>query len=87
MRVGIPFWVIQYNVTDTGAELVFPYEGKFYRLDTNKAPSEFWKYRKLLLWLTEGRTENEQITVDLSDKPNVWIELDDCEEIPESYPL
>jgi len=87
MRVGIPFWVIQYNVTNEGEELIFPYNNKFYRLPIHKAPYEFWKYRKLLLWLTEGKTVDEEITVKLSEKPLVWIELDECEEIPESYPL
>ncbi|RLG98616.1 hypothetical protein DRO29_00505 [Candidatus Bathyarchaeota archaeon] len=85
--VKIPFRVIQHNVTPNGEEIVFPYNGKWYRCDIANAPKQYFTLRKLYLWLTEGKTFDESITVDLSLESVVEIDLDVCEEIPETYPL
>lgn len=85
--VKIPFRVIQHNVTPNGEEIVFPYNGKWYRCNIANVPEEYHKLRKLMLWLTEGKTFDESVTVDLSVNAEVEIDLSLCEEIPETYPL
>jgi len=85
--VKVPFRVIQHNETPEGEEIVFPHENKWYRCDIVKAPEYYYKLRKLMLWLTEGKTFDESITVDLSVNAEVDIDLSVCEEIPETYPL
>jgi len=87
MIVEIPFWVILYNVTHEGEEIVFPYNNKWYRCDISKVPQDFFKLRQLKLWLEGQYTSNESLQVDLSKKPYIKIDIEECEEIPESYPL
>ena len=85
--VKVPFRVIQHNVTPAGEEIVFPYEGKWYRCDIANVPEEYHKLRKLMLWLLYGKTFDETVTVDLSLNAEVDIDLALCEEISENYPL
>ena len=85
--VRIQFRVISVNVSGGETELIFPHNGKFYRLSEDKAPSEWFKLRKIFLWLTQGETYSESVTVDLSVPAEISIDLSVCEEIPESYPL
>lgn len=89
--VEINFSVIQVNEIPEGKEIVFPYGDKWYRLDWDKVPPRFKHlyvtYLKLLgreipEWLSEYETDT--ITV---SNVNVDIDLDNCEEIPEEYPM
>jgi len=85
--VKIQFRVIQHNVTLAREEIVFPHENKWYRCDIANAPERYFTLRKLYLWLTEGKTFDESVTVDLNAPAEVEIDLSVCEEIPETYPL
>ena len=85
--VKVPFRVIQHNIAPEGEEIVFPHENKWYRCNIANVPKQYFTLRKLYLWLTEGKTFDETITVDLSLESVVEIDLSLCEEIPETYPL
>ena len=87
MIVKIPFRVIQHNVTPQGEEIVFPYNGKWYRCSIDNAPADYFKLRKLMLWLLYGKTFDESVTVDLNAPAEIEIDLSVCEEIHETYPL
>jgi len=85
--VKIPFRIIQHNVTPAGEEIVFPYNGKWYRCDINNVPEKYHTLRKLYLWLTQGKTFDESVALILSNPAEIEIDLDLCEKIPETYPL
>jgi len=91
MKVRIPFNLIRVNQIGKRLEIVFPYGNDFYRLDWSKVPDRFKEL--YIVWLKlsgykvqEWLKEFERDVVDVSDV-SIEIELDECEKIPETYPL
>ena len=91
MKVKIPFNRLHVNEGREGLEAVFNYDRNWYRLSWDKVPEKF----KILyvatlklqgLEIPEHLKEYERDTIDISDI-SIEIELDECEKIPESYPL
>ena len=91
MIVKIPFNLINVNQSGENLEIVFPCNDKWYRMDWDKVPEKF----KILyvatlklqgLEIPEHLRKYEKDTIDVSDV-NVEIDLSQCEEIPEEYPL
>jgi len=91
MIVKIPFNRIHVNQGRNGLEIVFRYDKNWYRMDWDKVPEKF----KILyvatlklqgLEIPEHLRKYEKDTIDVSDV-NVEIDLSQCEEIPEEYPL
>ena len=91
MKAKIPFNRITLNKVRDRLEIVFPYGDDFYRLEWEKVPNRFKEL--YVVWL---KLQNKPIpdylesyikdTVDVSDV-NIEIDLDECEKIPETYPL
>lgn len=87
----IPFNMMFVNKTREGIEVIFQHYGKWYRMNWENVPERFKHlyYAKLKL---EGKPipdflkpyEVKEITI---ENAVVRIDLDDCEEIPETYPL
>ena len=91
MKVKIPFNRIHVNQSVEGLEVIFDYNGEWYQLDWNRVPEKFKiLYVAMLklqgLEIPEHLKEYERDTIDISDI-NIEIELDECEKIPETYPL
>jgi len=85
--VDVEFSMCQYNSAPDGDEVIFPYNGKWYRIKAEDMPSEYFKYRMLKLWLDNGQCFDIVLDVDLSKPCTIKVDLDKAEEIPESYPL
>ena len=91
MKIRIPFSRIHVNQGREGLEVVFRYDKNWYRLYWDKAPEKFKVLYVAMLKLQgleipEHLKEYERDTIDISDI-NIEIELEECEKIPESYPL
>ena len=91
MKIKVPFNLIRVNEGREGLEIVFPYGNDFYRMKWDKVPDRFKEL--YVVWLKlQGMTipewlkEYEKDTIDVSDV-SVEIDLDNCEKIPETYPL
>jgi len=87
MKVAIPFRVIQHNITPEGEEIVFPYGDRWYRCPISKVPEKYFKLRDVYLWIEEGKTVNRIVRLNLNVPPIVEIDLEECEEITETYPI
>jgi len=85
--VRIPFNQLYYNEIEGKAELIFQHNGRWYRLTEDKIPSRYWRFRKVYLWLTENKTFDRRVCLDLDEKPMIEINLDEAELISEDYPL
>jgi len=83
----IEFRICQHNVTPEGEEVIFSYNGKWYRIKAEDMPATYHELRKLKLWLEEGKLFDSLAYVDLSKPAIVEVDLDKAEEIAESYPL
>ena len=57
--VRIPFHAIQVNVTPRGREIVFPVEGKWYRMPWSRVPERFKELYVALLRLQGARIPPE----------------------------
>jgi len=92
MLVKVPFNQIQVNaVAFEGAEIVFPYENKWFRMKWGNVPVRFKQLYVLKLRLEGVRVPDalQQYVVDnmnVSDL-NVELDLDKAEEVDENYPL
>jgi len=87
MIVEVEYRLCQYNKTEEGDEVIFPYNGKWYRIKVEDMPSEYLKYRMLELWITQNVQFDVELNIDLSKPCVVRIDLSKAEEIPESYPI
>ena len=92
MLVKIPFNQIQVNVVAfEGAEIIFPYGSKWYRMKWNNVPARFKQLYALKLRLEGVRVPDalEQYVVGNIDVSDLDIELDlaKAEEVDENYPL
>jgi len=91
VKVKIPFNRIYVNQGRRGLEVVFNYDGNWYRLDWDKVP-ERYKVLYVALLRLQGLEvpgylrEYERDTINVSDT-SIEVDLDECEKIPESYPL
>ena len=91
MKVSVPFYRMYVNQGRDGLEIVFNYGKNWYRVDWNRVPDKFKiLYVAMLklqgLEIPEHLKKYERDTIDISDM-NIEIELDECEKIPETYPL
>jgi len=91
VKVKIPFNRLYVNQGRDGLEVVFHYDKNWYRLSWSKVPEKFKiLYVAMLklqgLEIPEHLKKYERDTIDISDM-NIEIELDECEKIPETYPL
>ena len=89
--VKVRFNLIQVNEIGESREVVFPYEGRWFRMDWNKVLERFKVLYVAMLKLQglevpEDLKEYERDTIDVSDI-DIEIDLNQCEEIPEMYPL
>lgn len=92
MLVKIPFSQIQVNmVAFEGAEVVFPYGDKWFRMEWAKVPDRFKQLYVLKLRLNGVRVPDalEQYIVDNMSVSDLDIELDleEAEEVDEDYPV
>ena len=92
MQVKVPFNQIQVNlVAFEGAEIVFPYESKWFRMGWNDVPDRFKQLYVLKLRLEGVKVPNalEQYIVNDVDVSDLSIELDlgKAEEVNEDYPI
>jgi len=74
-----------------GLEIVFPYRNQWYRLDWDKTPDRFKELYVVWLKLQGKEIPNylkkwETVMIDV-ENVNIEINLAECEEIPETYPL
>ena len=89
--VKIPFHLIHVNSGRSGLEIIFPHNRKWYRLEWSKTPEKFKILYVAMLKLQgieipEHLKQYERNTIDLSEI-EIEIDLNECEEIPEAYPL
>ena len=92
MQVKVPFNQIQVNmVAFEGAEVIFPYGDKWFRIKWDDVPTRFKQLYVLKLRLGGVRVPDalQQYIVDNIDVADLSIELDldKAEEIDESYPV
>ena len=89
--VEIPFYSINVNSGREGLEIVFNYNRKWYRLKWDKVPEKFKTLYVATLKLQGLKIPDylkkyEKDIVNVSDL-SIEIDLNECEEIPETYPL
>ena len=92
MLVKVPFNQIQVNmVAFEGAEVIFPYGDKWFRMKWDDVPTRFKQLYVLKLRLEGVRVPDalEQYVVGGIDVSDLDIELDltKAEEVDENYPL
>jgi len=89
--VDVPFHLIRVNLGREGLEVVFPLGNNWYRCKWDKVPERFkhlyYAYLKLLGkpipdWLKEYTVKTISI-----ENTIISIDLDNCREVPEGYPL
>ena len=92
MLIKVPFNQIQVNVVAfEGAEVIFPYENKWFRMKWDDVPTKFKQLYVLKLRLEGVRVPDalQQYiidTIDVSDL-NIELDLDKAEQVDESYPV
>lgn len=88
--VTVKFYQISVNLTDAAREIIFPYEGKWYRMDWENVPDKFKQ-----LYVAYCKLNGVEIpdflkpydigTFDISTT-DIELDLTLAEEIPETYP-
>jgi|GEM_PF-6465839 len=92
MQVKVPFNQIQVNlVAFEGAEIVFPYKSKWFKMRWNNVPDRFKQLYVLKLRLEGVKVPNALKQYIVNDivigDLSIELDLDKAEEIDENYPI